>query len=119
MKKKDFAIAAFILLMGGTLFLWLYFRAALAQERDTPDVIKAAVKLELTSADVVPIHDNPNRLIIRAGSLGFKTYLEQQGWVEVDRLGALRVYRRGTQRLHAYCDMFSTRYAICKIYPNP
>lgn len=117
MKLKDLAIASLILLSGGTIFLYLYFAAALSQERDTPDVLKAALEMELSRADVNPIHANPNRLLVRAS--GLETYLGQQGWSQVDRFGALRIYGKGSQRLHVYCDAFSGRYLICKLYPNP
>ena len=114
--RKAIAFLA-ILLTSGAIFFYLYFRAALSQEPDTPDVVKAALEMEWTHTNSNPINSNPNRLLIRAGSSGLETHLE--GWTQVDRLGALHVYRRGTQRLNASCGMFSRRYLICNLHPRP
>lgn len=110
---------AIVLLSGGALAFYLYFQAALFQEPDTAEVAKAAISMEWNRTDSALIHSNPNRLIIRAGSLGLNRYLGQQGWIQADQLGAHLVYRKGNQQLSADCGMFSRRYAICKIDPRP
>ncbi|MER3433249.1 MAG: hypothetical protein C4288_07430 [Leptolyngbya sp. ERB_1_1] len=107
-----------LLLCSGALFLYLYFRAALSQERDTSDILKAAINLEWTRTDSALIRFNSNRLLIRAGSSGLHNHLGKQGWVQVDQLGSLRIYRRGSQRLDVDCGMFSGRYLICDVDPQ-
>ncbi len=114
------AIASLVLLLiGGALFFYLYFRAALSQERDTSDVVKAAIEMEWNRTDSALIHSNPNRLLIRSGSSGLTTHLERQGWVHVDQFGSFGFYRNGNQQLNVDCGMFSGRYLICDIYPYP
>lgn len=97
----------------GSLAFFIYFGAALSQERDTSDIFKAAIEMEWNRRDSALVNSNPNRLLIRAGSQGLNTHLGQQGWFQTDRVGALISYRKGNQKLNANCGMFSRRYLIC------
>lgn len=113
------AIALLILssagaILGGLAF-FIYFGAALSQERDTSDVLKAAIEMEWHRSTSALVNSNPNRLLIRAGSPGLDTHLGKQGWIQTDRFGALIVYRKGIQTLDASCGMFSRRYLICNL----
>jgi hypothetical protein len=80
-----------VLSIGGVLVL-LQFRSALWQESDTPNILKAALFMELTHADVAVVNSKPQRLLVKTFS-SLKIYLEQQDWTWVDQMGAVVWYQ--------------------------
>jgi hypothetical protein len=77
----------------GVLFFLFLFGTALHQEKDTPDILKAILSMELTRANVTPVNSNQNRLLVKTFS-SLKTYLEKQGWIWIDQAGAVVLYRK-------------------------
>lgn len=106
-------IAVLVLLSGAGAF-FLIFGSALGQERDTPDVLKAILQLELSRADVVAIKGNPQRLSVRSFS-SLQASLERQNWILDDRLGAAVFYHKSNQKLMANCGAYSRYYLICDL----
>lgn len=117
MKVKDFLFAlggfGLLFLSGSALVFFLTFGTALNQEKDTPEVLKAAMRMELSRSNAVRISSSQQRLLVRDS--GLTTYLEQRGWTLADRLGAMFVFRQGKQKLMANCGMFSRNYMICDL----
>jgi hypothetical protein len=103
----------------GALFLFLYFQAALGQEKDTPDLVKAALTIELTSADMAWVSANQQRVLVRSSSSALKTYLEDKGWTFADQMGGYIVYKKGDQTLNPNCEMYSGRYSLCDLSRIP
>ncbi|MBD1864573.1 MULTISPECIES: hypothetical protein [Trichocoleus] len=103
---------------GGALLFFLYFGTALSQEDDTPDILRSALQMELTHADITAVKSNPKRLLVRSFS-ALKTHLEQRGWTWVDQMGSLVVYRQAAQQLNANCAMYSRSYMLCDLSEVP
>lgn len=114
MKSKQLSISALALVSTGGLLFVLYFGAALFQEPDTLDIVKAAIALERTNTDAAIVNSNANRVLVRS-STGVTPYLERQGWTRTNQFGALGTYRKGNQQLYANCGMYSRRYMICSL----
>ncbi len=107
-----------LFLIVGVLFFLYQFGSALRQEKDTPDVLKAAFHIELTRTDVATINSNPKRLLVRTFD-ALKVYMEQQGWTWTDQLGGMVIYHKGSQRLYSGCGMYSRSYMICDLSQIP
>lgn len=105
------------MIAGASLF-FLQFGTALRQEKDTPDILKAAFEIELNSTDVTTINSNPKRLLVRSFD-ALKIYLEQQGWTWADQFGSAVIYHKGNLRLDADCGMYSRNYMICDLGKIP
>jgi hypothetical protein len=111
----------------GLAFLFV-FHAALGQEKDTPDILQAIARMELSRVNVVRVKDNPRRLVTRTFS-DLKAYLAQSNpaqpkldpsaWEWVDQMGAMSIYRRGKERLMVSCGMYSRMYMICDLNRDP
>lgn len=108
------AIALILLCSAGGLAFFVYFGAALSQERDTSDIVKAALQMEFSGKNVALINKNRDRLLVRSFDT-LRTHLEQQGWTWKDQLGAAVFYQRNNQQLYANCGMYSRRYLICDL----
>jgi hypothetical protein len=102
----------------GVLFFLYQFGSALRQEKDTPDILKAAFHIELTRTDVTTVNSNPKRLLVRTFD-ALKVYMEQQGWTWTDQAGSLVTYHKGSQRLDLDCGMYSRNYMICDLSQIP
>jgi hypothetical protein len=119
MKHKNspwFIIGGMLSLLSASgllLFFW-YFGSALGQEKNTPDVLKAIVDMELSRRDVRAIASNPNRLLVR-NFYTLRTHLEQQGWTWQDQFGPRVIYQQESQSLFADCHKYSRGYMICKL----
>jgi hypothetical protein len=107
-----------LFLIVGVLFFLYQFGSALRQEKDTPDVLKAAFHIELTRTDAATINSNPKRLLVRTFD-ALKVYMEQQGWTWTDQLGGMVIYQKGSQRLYSGCGMYSRSYMICDLSQIP
>lgn len=105
-------------MIAGVLWFIFQFGTALRQEKDTPDVLRAALNIELTGTDVTTINSNPKRLLVRSFD-ALKVYLNEQGWTWKDQLGGLVIYRKGDLRLDAICGMYSRSYMICDLSKIP
>ncbi len=84
------------------------------QEKDTPEILKAAMRMELSLSTAARIGSGQQRLLVRASS-GLESYLNQRGWTLADRLASLFIFRQGKQRLDADCGMYSRNYMICDL----
>lgn len=123
MKLQNYRLHAslsFLLFFGSSsiLIFLLYFGAALSQEKDTPEILKAAISMELTRANVAMVSSNQQRLLVRTFP-SLKTYLEQHGWTWKDQMGAFVVYSKEKRRLDANCVMYSRSYMICNLNQVP
>ena len=105
--------------LGLLAILFLFrFGTALHQEKDTPDILKAAFKIELSGTDITTINSNPKRLLVRSFD-ALKVYLEQQGWSWTDQAGSFVTYHHQNLRLNANCVMYSRNYMICNLSEIP
>ncbi|MBE9014544.1 hypothetical protein IQ250_30595 [Pseudanabaenaceae cyanobacterium LEGE 13415] len=111
--KTAIALLALLCATGGLGF-FLYFGAALSQERDTPEILKSALQMELGGRNVVLVNGNRDRLLVRSFD-SLRTHLEQQGWTWEDQFGAVTFYRKDNQRVLANCGMYSRRYMLCDL----
>jgi hypothetical protein len=102
----------------GVLFFLSLFGTALRQEKDTPDILRTVLSMELTRANVTPINSNKKRLLVKT-FYSLKTYLEKQGWIWIDQGGAVVSYRKENQNLYANCGMYSRNYMICDLNQTP
>lgn len=107
-----------LLIASGILTFLLYFGTALSQEKDTPEILKTAMFMELTRTNVAMVGDHQQRLLIRTFP-SLKTYLEQYGWTWEDQMGAVVVYSKEKRRLNANCVMYSRNYMICNLNQVP
>lgn len=108
-----------ILVVGIAIFFSpLGVGTALNQEKDTPEILKAILSLEVTRADIAVVGSNPKRMLVRSFS-SLRSHLEQQGWTWQDQLGAQVVYRKDEQPLNGSCGMYSRHYMICDLDQNP
>jgi hypothetical protein len=98
----------------GVLFFLSLFGTALRQEKDTPDILRAVLSMELTRANVTPVNSNQKRLLVKTFS-SLTTHLGKQGWIWIDQAGAVVSYRKGNQNLYANCGMYSRNYMICDL----
>ncbi|MEL7506281.1 MAG: hypothetical protein AAFN42_03030 [Cyanobacteria bacterium J06554_1] len=89
---------------------------AFSQEPDTPAILRAAMRLELTRARATAVNNDKYRLLTR-NNADLQHYLEQQGWVWFDQLGGATFYRQNEQDLTLYCSMYSVMYMICDRTP--
>lgn len=112
------SILCFLFLGSSILTFLLYFGAALSQEKDTPEILKTAMFMELTRTNVATVGDHQQRLLIRTFP-SLKTYLEQYGWTWKDQMGAVVVYSKVKRRLNANCVMYSRSYMICNLNQVP
>ncbi|MGG6264783.1 hypothetical protein [Leptolyngbya sp. AN10] len=98
----------------GGLAFFLYFGAALSQERDTSEIVRAALQMEFGGKNVVLVNGNRDRLLVRSFAT-LRTHLEQQDWTWENQFGAASFYRKDNQRILASCGMYSRRYMICDL----
>lgn len=113
------ASQGFLLLIASSIFtFFFYFGAALSQEKDTPEILKTAIFMELTRTNVAKVGDHQQRLLIRTFP-SLKTYLEQYGWIWKDQMGAVVVYSKDKRHLNANCVMYSRSYMICNLNQVP
>jgi len=111
--KTTIALLTLLCTTGGLAF-FIYFGAALSQERDTPEIFKSALQMEFGGKDIALVNGNRDRLLVRSFD-SLKTHLEQQGWTWQNQFGAGVFYQKGNQRLAASCGMYSRRYMICDL----
>jgi hypothetical protein len=102
----------------GVLCSLFLFGTALRQEKDTPDILRVVLSMELTRVNVAEVNSNQKRLLVKTFS-SLKTHLEKQGWIWTDQAGAIVSYRKGNQNLHASCGMYSRNYMICDLSQTP
>ncbi len=124
MKTPSSRYANFILLVCellgvGVLFFFLYFQSALSQEKDNLDILKAALRIELTPTELALVKGKPQRLLVKGSSDALETYLSDKGWTFVSQTGAHVVYGKGDQELYPNCENYSKRYAICDLSQIP
>lgn len=89
---------------------------AFSQEPDTPAILSAAMRLELTRAKAIAVNNDQYRLLTR-NNTDLQHYLEQQGWIWSDQLGGATFYRQNDRDLTLYCSMYSAMYMICDRTP--
>ncbi len=113
-------ISSTALILGlGTSSFFLAFGAALNQEADTPAVLRAIVQSQLSRNPVVSIQTGRDRWIVREMT-ELNQLMQQRGFDERDRAGAVIQYQSNTQRLDVSCGMFSRFYLICEAgQPEP
>lgn len=92
--------------------------SAFAQEPDSLSILKTALQLELTRANVALVNSSSQRLLVRDNA-ALSHYLHKQGWSWTDQMGARVVYQQNSQRLHANCGMYSRHYMICDLDRKP
>lgn len=122
MKLKNYSLLmlkGFLLVLGSSILIYfLPFATAINQEKDTPEIVKAAISMELTRANASIVGSNQQRLLVRSFP-SLKTYLEQHGWMWTDQMGAMVIYRKEKRRLDANCVMYSRNYMICNLNQVP
>ena len=117
--KLRYLIAA----VGGFIFLCglgyiASLSTAFAQEPDTPAILRAALRLELTRTGVASVNNSQQRLLVRNNAV-LTRYLQMHSWQWSDQLGARAIYDRNTQKLNANCGMYSRLYMICDLDRSP
>lgn len=104
------------LLILSSISYMIILSTAFSQESDTPAILRAALRLELTRARATAVNNHQYRLLTR-NNTDLQHYLEQQGWVWSDQLGGATFYRQNEQDLTLYCSMYSVMYVICDRTP--
>lgn len=102
-----------LILLGGLGYI-ASLSTAFAQEPDTPAILRAALRLELTRTGVASVNNSKQRLLIR-NDAALNRYLQIHDWQWIDQMGARSVYGRQSQRLNANCGMYSRHYMICDL----
>lgn len=122
MKSSNYrllVLKSFLLVLGSSILIYLFsFTTAINQEKDTPEIIKTAIFMELTRTNACVVGSNQQRLLVRSYS-DLKTYLEQHGWMWTDQLGAMVMFHKSERRLSSNCRMYSRNYMICNLNQAP
>lgn len=117
-KSRLLIFTSFLSLLLIAVVFFLQFEAALQQEKDTPDILKAAFNIEVNRTNVTAIGSNPKRLLVRSFE-ALKIYMEQQGWIWTDQAGSFVTYHKKSLRINVNCVMYSRNYMICDLSKIP
>ncbi|BAZ10365.1 hypothetical protein NIES4071_21800 [Calothrix sp. NIES-4071] len=107
-----------VLASSSILIYLLTFATAINQEKDTAEIIKTAILMELTRSNTSVVDSNQQRLLVRSFP-SLTTYLEQHGWTWADQMGAMVLYNKEKRCLNAKCQMYSRNYMICNLNQVP
>jgi hypothetical protein len=93
---------------------------AAMQEGNPIPIIGAAMRLELTMTDVVPLTPDDRKLMVRASAgQGATPWLAERGWAMRDRLGSAVFYERGRERLAGNVRQLTRRYLVYEFETVP
>lgn len=120
MKSSNYRLLkSFLLILGSSILIYLFsFATAVNQEKDTPEIIKTAIFMELTRTNASVVGSDQQRLLVRSYT-DLKTYLKQHGWIWTDQLGAMLIFHKSERRLFSNCRMYSRNYMICNLNQAP
>lgn len=116
-RSRILLVFAVIILLFAFLML---FGEILLQEGNPFPVLRSAIQLELSGADVVPVAGEGILYIQKAGSEEPLTdYLSGYGWAFSERLGSSIFYERNGETLYADSRMLTRRYVVYELDQHP
>lgn len=112
--------AVLLLLISGTGSFLLYslFKDAWSPQYDNLVILKTIFKMELNREDTRMVGEDPQQVITRSYQ-SLEPYVEDDGWVWVNRFGGTITYGKQEQRLIASCDAYSPLYLVCNLSEIP
>ncbi|MEL7226831.1 MAG: hypothetical protein AAGL17_18850, partial [Cyanobacteria bacterium J06576_12] len=94
------------------------FKDAWSPQYDNLVILKTIFKMELNREDTRMVGEDPQQVITRSYQ-SLEPYVEDDGWVWVNRFGGTITYGKQEQRLIASCDAYSPLYLVCNLSEIP
>ncbi|MEL7143131.1 MAG: hypothetical protein AAGL08_13030 [Cyanobacteria bacterium J06573_11] len=115
-------VQAFLLLAltsgTGCFLLYSLFKGAWTPERDNLTILQTIFKMELERDSTRRIDGDPQQVVTRSYQ-SLEPYLEEDGWVWVNRFGSTITYGNQNKRLIASCSPYSPLYMVCSLSEIP
>jgi hypothetical protein len=119
MFTRTLILLVFAVVVFSVAFLIL-FGEIIVQEGNPYHIIRAALVLELTGAEIVPVSSAGTKLIQKTGpEEPLTAYLSALGWSFRERLGAVVFYEKDDATLSAEARMLTRRYVVFELDRNP